>query len=119
MWIWIIIGFAVLVAIGGVALVVMRSANEKPNKKNHTQDQKDSEFVQRLCYLMKIVVEHSSSERRQSSTREVIRIGEEVHNTGGFRYMVKIHESVSQQMSDKIGGRLAALWKGIGDWRGV
>lgn len=106
-----------LLVIAGIIFSVVRSNGSKPNKKANSQQHKDSEFVQRLSYLLKIVIEHSSSERRQSSTREVVRIGEEIHQAGGFRYMIKIHEIVTQQNSEKVGARLRALWKGIGDWR--
>ena len=112
-----VIGVIAFIVVVGLILAFNRNSADKPKKKANQQDQKDSEFIQRLCYLLKIVIEHSSSERRQSSTREVVRIGEEINESGGFRYMVKIHEEVTSQTSDKVGGRLKALWKGIGDWR--
>lgn len=117
MLLYVAIGVVVFIVVGGLVLVVTRKSADQPRKKANPKEQKDSEFIQRLCYLMKIVLEHSSSERRQSSTREVIRIGEEISESGGFRYMIKIHEEVTRQTSEKVGGRLKALWKGIGDWR--
>ncbi|MEE2640180.1 MAG: hypothetical protein VX768_06095 [Planctomycetota bacterium] len=104
------------VLLAGIILVLTRSGGTKSGK-GHSQDQQDSEFVQRLSYLLKIVIEHSSRDRRESSTREVIRIGEAIHESGGFRYMVKIHSEVARQSSTKVAARLKALWKGIGEWR--
>lgn len=85
--------------------------------KSKIPDQQDNEFIQRLDYLLKIVIEHSAKDRQESSTREVIRIGHAVNEAGGFRYMIKIHEAVTKMTSPKVGAKLKALWKGIGDWR--
>jgi hypothetical protein len=93
------------------------SSRRKSNTKNDELRPNDIEFVHRLSYLLQILIEHSASERRLSSTREIIRIGEEINTAGGFRYMVKIHQAVAQQTSEKAGVRLKSLWKGIGDWR--
>lgn len=114
MWIPIIV--VAIVAVG-IFLLVTWSGGGKSTKKISVQQQKDAEFIHRLSYLLQILIEHSASERRQSATREIIRLGEEINQKGGFRYMVKIHETVTQQTSEKTGVRLKALWKGIGEWR--
>lgn len=113
-----IISIVAVAVIGLVALFVSLSKSSGSGGKSNPQEQQDTEFIQRLSYLLKIVIEHSSSERRQSSTREVIRIGEKINEVGGFRYMVKIHEAVTRQTNPKTGVRLKSLWKGIGEWRG-
>lgn len=114
MWIFIIV---VAIVVVGIFLVATWSGGGKSTKKSGLQQQKDAEFIHRLSYLLQIVIEHSDSDRRQSATREIIRLGEEINQKGGFRYMVKIHEIVTQQASGKTGARLKSLWKGIGDWR--
>ena len=113
---------AISVVAGVVILVIVfvlkgQSGGQASSKPSKGPEQKDTEFIQRLSYLMKIVMEHSSADRRESSTREVIRIGESIHEQGGFRYMIKIHEAVTKETSPKVGGRLKVIWKGIGDWR--
>ena len=40
-----------------------------------------------------------------------------LNEEGGLRYMLKIHQSVTEKTSPKVGGKLKAMWKGIGDWR--
>lgn len=112
---------AISVVAGVVILVVVfllkGQSGGQPQKPGKGPEQKDTEFIQRLSYLMKIVMEHSSADRRESSTREVIRIGEAIHEQGGFRYMIKIHEAVTKETSPKVGTKLKVIWKGIGDWR--
>lgn len=105
----------VFVVGAGIALFVM---NSKSQTKVSPEEQKASEFSQRLMYLLKIVVEHSDEAKRQSSEKEVIRIGEEVNTSGGFRLMIQTHKKVTSLTSEKYGSRLNSLWKGIGDWRG-
>lgn len=107
----------VVVVIGaGIALFVM---NSKSQTKISPEDQKAGEFSQRLTYLLKIVVEHSDDSKRQSSEKEVTRIGEEVNASGGFRLMIQTHKKVTSLTNEKYGNRLKVLWKGIGDWRGT
>ncbi len=113
---WIAILSVIVVCI---IVWVTWSGSRKSNKKVVGLQPKDTEFVRRLSYLLQILIEHSASERGQSSTREIIRLGEEINTAGGFRYMIKIHQAVAQQTSEKAGVRLKSLWKGIGDWRTV
>lgn len=116
---YIAIGSIVIIgAILGVYFFLANRPVGPATPKSKTPEQKDTEHIQRLSYLMKIVLEHSSSTRQESSIREVVRIGESISDEGGFRYMVKIHEAVTQSTSPKVGVKLKALWKGIGEWRG-
>lgn len=105
----------VLVVGAGIAMFVM---NSKSKTKVSPEEQKASEFSQRLLYLLKIVIEHSDESKRHSSEKEVIRIGEEVNTSGGFRLMIHTHKKVTSLTSEKYGSRLNSLWKGIGDWSG-
>lgn len=117
MWI-AIVSIVVLGLIAAVYFYLQSQPAATSATKTRTQQQTDSEHTQRLCYLLKIVIEHSSTERRDSSTREVIRIGEAINEEGGFRYMVKIHKTVTEKTTPKVGAKLKSLWKGIGEWRG-
>ena len=104
----------VLILASGSAIFFL---NSKGSKKPSAEDQKASEYSQRLIYLLKIVVDHSSGDKRDQSSKEVMRVGEEVNAEGGFRLMVKIQQAVQNASNEKIAARLSQLWKGVGEWR--
>jgi hypothetical protein len=109
----------VVVVIAGILVLVMKSKGKtsSPSKRGG-QGQNENACTKKLAYLLKIVVEHDAEPKGKSSKKEIVRLGEEVHQTGGFRSMVRIHHAVTEQTSPKFARRLSTIWKGVGDWRG-
>jgi len=49
---------------------------------------------------------------------ETRKLGQQLHNTGGLRAMLLVHQRIRESLGTTAARELEAAWNGIGDWRG-
>ncbi len=120
---YIVGGVAAVVIV--VVVIVFAMQNKGGDKKGKGSDKSsgsssggDLQYRDRIIQLLRIVLDQHAKERHESTTREIVRLGNQINESGGFRRMVSVQSEVQKKAGDRAGGKLSAIWKGIGEWTG-
>ena len=121
--IYIIVGVALVLIVGVVIVFLMQNqGGNQPKKKDADKkaagDGQDRQYIDRLCQLVRIVLDRNASDRHDQTAREIKRLGEQINEAGGFRRMVSVQQEVQKKVGERGGGKLSTIWIGVGQWKG-
>jgi hypothetical protein len=85
-------------------------------KKDSNLGGEDRQYVDRISQLIKVSLDPHTQDKRESTEREMKRLGEQINEKGGLRRMLAIKQEIAKAYGEKYARRLAQVWVGIGQW---